>query len=194
LKPAAVPGCRPASHQAAQQEQEEQEQQEQSPLDRTAALLATDLTHAFLKVRKPMDALELYHKEIVLEDRIRGKTFNGIVLYLKNLHLLKIVANIKFVYCRPKLNITKLPDSNSIRVDWRMVGLTASRVCIRFFPDKLWNRNNMDAAAVVWHEGQSTFQLDQTGKIIRHVVDKPRQQNQSETVGEMRRKISKMKI
>ena len=58
------------SHQAAQQEQEEQEEQEQekSPLDRTAALLATDLTHAFLKVRKPMDALELYHKEIVLEE------------------------------------------------------------------------------------------------------------------------------
>ena len=67
VKLAAVPGCRLASHQAAQQKQEEEEE-EQSPLDRTAALLATDLTHAFLKVRKPMDALELYHPEIVLEE------------------------------------------------------------------------------------------------------------------------------
>ena len=74
-----------------------------------------------------------------------GQTFNGLILYIKNMHLLKIVANLKFVYVRPQvISLTKHPEDNTIRVTWKIVGLGMLRMAWRYIPDKLYIRTNMD--------------------------------------------------
>ena len=173
-----------------EKKEKEKEKEFESDFDRASAELALDLTNVFLnKVTIP-----LYHPEIVLEDRIRGQTFNGLLIYIKNMHLLKIAAHIKFVYVRPQIvSMKKFEEDKKIVVDWRFVGLTLSRMVIRYFPDKLWNRANMDNAAVTWYEGVSTFQLDQDNKIIRHVVEKNTGNADDQTLQQMRDKVSKLK-
>lgn len=66
-------------------------------------------------------------------------------MYIKNMHLLKIVAHMKFIYVRPKiLDMTLHDEDNTIRVAWKIVGLGMTRAAIRYFPDKLWKKENMD--------------------------------------------------
>ena len=61
------------------------------------------------------------------------------------MHLLKIAAHFKFVYVRPKLDsVTTHPEDNTVRVMWKLMGLTMGRMALRYIPDRLWNRNNMD--------------------------------------------------
>ena len=61
------------------------------------------------------------------------------------MHLLKIVGHIKFVYVRPKIiSLTKHPEDNTIRVTWKLVGLSITRMVVRYIPDQLWYRANMD--------------------------------------------------
>ena len=168
---------------------EKESKEEESGFDKAAAELALDLTNVFLnKVTIP-----LYHPEVVLEDRIRGQTFNGLLLYIKNMHLLKIAAHIKFVYVRPQIvSMKKFSDERKIVVDWKFVGLTLSRMVVRYFPDKLWNRANMDQAASTWYEGVSTFYLSEDNQIIKHVVEKNVSDNE-ETLQQMRDKVSQLK-
>eukprot|EP00091_Calanus_sinicus_P013430 TRINITY_DN29839_c0_g1_i1.p1 TRINITY_DN29839_c0_g1~~TRINITY_DN29839_c0_g1_i1.p1 ORF type:complete len:146 (-),score=43.08 TRINITY_DN29839_c0_g1_i1:99-536(-) len=133
--------------------------------------------------------MNLYDYQVVLEDRIRGQTFNGILLYIKNMHLLKIVANIKFVYVRPKIiSMTMHPEDNTIKVTWKIVGLGMLRMALRYIPDQLYLRANMDKAALPWFEGFSTFHVNSEGRIVRHVVDKRSEEENQETLKEMRKK------
>ena len=118
----------------------------ETEFDRVAGELALDLTNVFLnKVTIP-----LYHPEIELDDRIRGHKFQGLLLYIKNMHMLKIMAHIKFVYVRPHLvKVVKNSEERTIVVDWKFVGLTMGRLALRYIPDKLWYRSNMDKASKV---------------------------------------------
>jgi len=151
-----------------------------------ASLLSLDLAKVFLKKIN----MNLYDMNVVLEDRIRGQTFNGIILYIKNMHLLKIVANIKYVYVRPHvISMTIHPEDNTIKVTWKIVGLGMLRMALRYIPDQLYNRTNMDKAAITWFEGYSTFHVNSEGKIVRHVVDKRSEEENQTTLEEMRKKL-----
>ena len=118
----------------------------ETEFDRVAGELALDLTNVFInKVTIP-----IYHPEIELDDRIRGQKFQGLLLYIKNMHLLKIMAHIKFVYVRPHIvRVVKNSEERTITVDWKFVGLTMGRMVLRYIPDKLWFRANMDNASKV---------------------------------------------
>ena len=63
-------------------------------------------------------------------------------------------------------------EDRKIVVDWKFVGLTKFGMAIRYIPDKLWNRVNMDLAAKTWHEGVSTFYLGEDPKITKFVIEK----------------------
>ena len=111
--------------------------------------------------------------QLEVDDRIRGVKYTGLALYLKDLNLTKIRAHIKFVYVRPKiLSLVKHEEDRTIHVDWRHVGVTTLRLVVRYIPDRLWFRDNMDKAAIVWAEGSSTYHLDEDYKICKLILDK----------------------
>ena len=44
-------------------------------------------------------------------------------------------------------------------------------------------------AAITWFEGYSTFHVNSEGKIVRHVVDKRTEEENQQTLEEMRKKV-----
>ena len=64
---------------------------------------------------------------------MRGVQFRGLLFYIKDLNLTKIRAHIKYVYVRPQiLSLVKREDENTIKVNWRYVGLSTFRLAIRY--------------------------------------------------------------
>jgi len=161
--------------------------EDETEFDEVASRLALDLTNVFLNRL----TIDLYHPDIEIEDKIRGQQFKGLIFYIKNMHLLKILAHLKFVYVRPQIvKLTKHSEERRIVVEWRFVGLTMTRMAIRYIPDRLWNRANMDHAAKTWYEGVSTFYLDEDLKIVKHIIEKNDAENKDQTLQEMRASVS----
>ena len=161
--------------------------EDETEFDEVASRLALDLTNVFLNRL----TIDLYHPDIEIEDKIRGQHFKGLIFYIKNMHLLKILAHLKFVYVRPQIvKLTKHSEERRIVVEWRFVGLTMTRMAIRYIPDRLWNRANMDHAAKTWYEGVSTFYLDEDLKIVKHIIEKNDAENKDQTLQEMRASVS----
>ena len=161
--------------------------EEETEFDEVASKLAMDLTNVFLN----RITIDLYHPDMEVDDRIRGQQFKGLIYYIKNMHLLKIMGHLKFVYVRPQIvKLTKVHEERKIVVDWKFVGLTQFRMALRYIPDKLWNRANMDQAAKTWYEGVSTFYLDEDLKIAKLVIEKSDAGNKNQTLSEMRASVS----
>jgi len=113
-----------------------------------------------------------YTHDIQLVDNIRGKKFEGLTFYMKNCGLLKIVTHLKFAYNRLNIDsVTVDIESSTIRVGWRITGMGLTRLAIRYIPDKMWSRENIDKASPVWLEGVSTYHVNTQGKVYKHVID-----------------------
>lgn len=66
--------------------------------------------------------------------------YRGIHHYIKQIALLKIVGHLKYAYI--KLNILKMtmhPEDNSIKVRWRIIGISGTRIFLTFWKFKAWN-------------------------------------------------------
>jgi len=144
-------------------------EEKNSELEKVAFNLTYDLTNIFIR---SVD-WSLYAKDIIFENRIRGKTVQGIGEYMKAIYKVRLVAHIKFVYVR--FNVIKLtthPEDMSIRVRWRIVGLGVFRIALRYFPDRMWRRGNMDKVAPTWYDGYSIFYVGKDNKIFKHIADR----------------------
>jgi len=125
----------------------------------------------------------MYHKELVLQDNVRGVQVVGLEKYLVLVNLLRMLAHIRFVYVRMTLlSLSKHPEESTIRVRWRVVGLGLGRMVLRYFPDKLWEKGNMERMSPSYFDGYSTFYVDSNSKIYQHTVDKVMEDKDKEVV------------
>jgi len=150
--------------------------------------LSHDLLNIFLKSQE----WEMYHPNMVLQDNIRGKRFEGLDQYMKIVNLLKLTAHIRFVYVRFHiLKMTKHPEDGTIRVRWRIAGLGMVRMLVRYFPDKMWMKGNMERAAPSWYDGISTFHVGGDDRIYKHTLDRL-EGDDSPVVETLKEKLSKL--
>ena len=71
----------------------------------------------------------LYDQNIVLEDRIRNKTLNGIVEYHKVLNLVKIYLNAKYVYVKLAVDSVAVdPEEATVTLKWSVNGMGMIKV------------------------------------------------------------------
>ena len=71
----------------------------------------------------------LYDQNIVLEDRIRNKTLNGIVEYHKVLNLVKIYLNAKYVYVKLAVDSVAVdPEEATVTIKWSVNGMGMIKV------------------------------------------------------------------
>ena len=69
----------------------------------------------------------------------------GLDKYMLLVNVLRLLAHIRFVYVRMSLlSLTKEEDEGIIKVRWRVVGLGMGRLVLRYFPDRLWEKGNME--------------------------------------------------
>ncbi|PBC30546.1 uncharacterized protein LOC107997026 [Apis cerana] len=115
----------------------------------------------------------IYTKDLIFINNIKGTTTIGIEQYLKQIALLRLVGHLKFAYVKLKiLKMTMHPEDNSIKVRWRIVGASGTRVFLTFWKIKIFNAREQVENKSAWYDGFSTFYLNNDGKIFKHVVDK----------------------
>jgi len=138
-------------------------------LKKVSYLLTYDLLNTFIK---PMD-FTIYHVNMIFEDNIRGKRYEGGLAYRHFVNMLKIYCHMRFVYVRFNiLNVTEHPEDGTIRVRWRIAGMGALKMAVKYIPAQMWQRGNMDKACDTWYDGFSTFYVNSENKIVKHRADK----------------------
>ncbi|XP_014251589.1 uncharacterized protein C6orf136 [Cimex lectularius] len=115
----------------------------------------------------------IYHKDLIFENNIRGVRTVGLHYYIKQIALLKLIGHFKFAYIKLEvLKITRHPEDNSVKVRWRIRGVSSLRVILTFWKIKLWALKSSLESPESWFDGFSTFYVGSDGVIHKHVVDK----------------------
>ncbi|XP_023952175.1 uncharacterized protein LOC112056067 [Bicyclus anynana] len=131
--------------------------------------LSTTMPNLFVK---PLD-YSVYHPNLVFVNNIRGVTTVGLFHYVRQVALLRTVAHIKFAYVNFEvLKITAHPEDSSIRMRWRIKGISGLKVFFMFWKYKLWNLKQVFKDQELWYDGFSTFYVGSDGLIQKHIADK----------------------
>lgn len=86
---------------------------------------------------------------------------------------MRTVGHLKFAYVKLEvLKITKHPEDNTVKVRWRVRGISALKVMLNFWKFKLWKLKEIFEDQEAWYDGFSTFSVGSNGLIYKHVADK----------------------
>merc|ERR1719339_155223 len=115
------------------------EKKRAAQLAEVAEQLKFDLNHV-LTTKIDFINNHVYHDNIILEDNIRRQTFGGLLEYMKNCNILKIVTHVKFVFSRMNLGTVVInPTIGLIRIEWNITGMGMTRLA------SLYSRQALDA-------------------------------------------------
>nr|SVE77125.1 EOG090X09QP [Daphnia lumholtzi]SVE77729.1 EOG090X09QP [Daphnia lumholtzi]SVE78357.1 EOG090X09QP [Daphnia lumholtzi] len=132
-------------------------------------VLSTTLPKLFIQ---PMN-YQIYSPDVVFENRIRGTRTTGLYNYVKQVALLRCVGHLKYAYVRFEiLKITQHPEEGTIKVRWRICGISGLKVLLQFWRYKLWQWKEVLQKQESWYDGFSTFHVSSKGLITLHVADK----------------------
>jgi len=144
---------------------------EGKPSDIELAVMAEKLHKAVATLLVSQHDYTLYDQNIVLEDRIRNKTLNGIVEYHKVLNLVKIYLNAKYVYVKLAVDSVAVdPEEATVTIKWSVNGMGMIKAIVQYIPKQLYKRQNMDKIADQVAAGVSTYHIH-NAKVVRHIVD-----------------------
>ncbi|KAG5682041.1 hypothetical protein PVAND_011432 [Polypedilum vanderplanki] len=121
---------------------------------------------------QPMD-YSIYSPNLIFENNIRGVRTEGLFHYVKQVAFLRTIGHLKFAYVKFEvLKITQHKSDNTVKVRWRIRGISGLKVMLNFWKYKLWNIKEMFESQETWYDGFSTFYVGPDGLVIRHVLDK----------------------
>lgn len=121
---------------------------------------------------RPMD-YKIYHANLVFENNIRGTKTVGAYHYVKQVALLRTVGHLKFAYVKMDvLKMTTHPEDGTIKVRWRIRGISGLKVMLFFWKYKVWNVKEAFTDLDSWYDGFSTFYVGGDGLVHKLVVDK----------------------
>ncbi|KAG6462493.1 hypothetical protein O3G_MSEX013298 [Manduca sexta] len=121
---------------------------------------------------KPLD-YSIYNPNLVFINNIRGTTTVGLFHYVKQVALLRTVGHLKFAYVKLEvMKITCHPEDSTIKMRWRIRGISGLKVFFMFWKYKLWDMKQVWKDQELWYDGFSTFYVGGDGLIQKHIVDK----------------------
>ncbi|XP_052868950.1 uncharacterized protein C6orf136 homolog isoform X1 [Anopheles cruzii] len=138
-------------------------------LQRIYHVLSNTLPKLFVQ---PLD-YSIYNPNLIFENNIRGTRTVGLYHYVKQIALLRTVGHLKFAYVTFEiLKITKHPEDNTVKIRWRIRGISALKVMLQFWKYKLWKLKEIFNDQEAWYDGFSVLYVGSDGLISKHVVDK----------------------
>lgn len=138
-------------------------------LQRVYHVLSQTLPKLFVQ---PLD-YSIYNPNLVFENNIRGMRTEGLYHYVKQIALLRTVGHLKYAYVTFEiLKITKHPEDGTVRVRWRIRGISALKVMLQFWKYKLWKLKEIFEGQEAWYDGFSVLYVGSDGLVSKHVVDK----------------------
>lgn len=135
----------------------------------------------------------LYHPQLVFYNNIRGVTTHGVGPYIRQLSFLRLIGHFKFAYVKMDiLKVTKHQEDGTIRVRWRIRGVSGLKVFLQFWKFRLWDYKTVKEKEVVWYDGFSTFYVGNDGLIHKHVCDKmmPDEHKEKSTTANLAAKLA----
>ncbi|XP_076282062.1 uncharacterized protein C6orf136 homolog isoform X2 [Lasioglossum baleicum] len=132
--------------------------------------LREDLPNVFVRTLN----YTIYTQDMVFVNNFKGIVTTGVHNYVKQVLWMRFFGHIKFAYVKLEiLKITMHPEDSSIKVRWRIVGISGTRIFLTFWMIKAWNiKNHTQQDSEGWYDGFSTFYVNNDGKVFRHVADK----------------------
>lgn len=121
----------------------------------------------------PLD-YSIYNPNLVFENNIRGTKTVGLYHLIKQVALLRAVGHFRFAFVKFEiLKITKHIDDYTIKVRWRINGVSGLKIMIKFWKFKIWNyKEELADHQALWYDGFSTFYVGEDGLVSKLVVDK----------------------
>jgi len=121
---------------------------------------------------EPLD-YSIYSPGLIFHNNITGKHTVGLYHYVKQIAILRTVGHLKYAYVKFEvLKITKHQDDYTVRIRWRVRGISGLKVMFQFWKYKLWQLKEVLKDQEAWYDGYSVCYLGDDGLIIKHVVDK----------------------
>ncbi|GIY13405.1 uncharacterized protein C6orf136 [Caerostris darwini] len=131
--------------------------------------LTTSLLNFF---EKPLD-YSIYHKNIIFQNNINGVVIKGLSAYIQTMYVLKIYGYLQ--YAKVKVEILKIThhiEDGTVRVRWRVKGISRSKLLLNFWKLKSSSWQNYLNNEADWLDGFSVFSVGPDGLIYKHVCDK----------------------
>ena len=73
----------------------------------------------------------------------------GLEKYMILINIMRMLAHVRFVYVRMTLlSVSKDEETSTIKIRWNIVGLGMVRLVLRYFPDRLWEKGNMERSVL----------------------------------------------
>lgn len=149
-------------------------------LDRAFRVLQETLPKLFIE---PLD-YSIYSPNLVFENNITGKQTIGLYHYVKQIALLRTVGHLKYAYVKFEvLKITKHTEDYTVKIRWRVRGISGLKVMLSFWKYKLWQMKEVFDEQESWYDGFSVCYLGHDGLIHKHVVDRVMPDENKEIVG-----------
>lgn len=141
----------------------------QEQLQRVYDTLSGTLPNLFVQ---PMD-YSIYHQDVEFVNNIRGTVTRGLLNYVKQIALLRTVGHLRFAYVKFEvLKMTLHPEDDSVKIRWRIRGISGLKAFILFWKIKLWRMSETYDHQELWYDGFSTFYVGGNGLVYKHVADK----------------------
>lgn len=138
-------------------------------LEHAYSVLSDTLPKLFIQ---PLD-YSIYSPNLEFQNNITGKHTIGLYHYVKQIALLRTVGHLKYAYVKLEvLKITKHPEDFTIKIRWRVRGISGLKVMLNFWKYKLWDLKGVFDSQESWYDGFSICYLGDNGLIYKHVVDK----------------------
>lgn len=140
-----------------------------SDLEHAYSVLSDTLPKLFIQ---PLD-YSIYSPNLEFQNNITGKHTIGLYHYVKQIAFLRTVGHLKYAYVKLEvLKITKHPEDFTIKIRWRVRGISGLKVMLNFWKYKLWDLKGVFDSQESWYDGFSVCYLGDNGLIYKHVVDK----------------------
>ena len=108
-------------------------------LNYVSYILSNDLTNIFMQRQD----WSVYSRDLVFQ--YKDINIVGLEKYMLFVNLLRMLAHARFVYVRMTLLSVNLDEEEScVQVRWSIIGLGMLEFCLRYFPDRLWEKNSME--------------------------------------------------
>ncbi|XP_011304356.1 uncharacterized protein C6orf136 homolog [Fopius arisanus] len=115
----------------------------------------------------------IYHRDLEFINNLKGTSSKGINNYIKQILYLRTSAHVMYAYVKfDILKITMHPDEGTVKVRWRIRGLSGLKVFAMFWKLKILKISESMRALESWHDGLSTFYVGSDGLVFKHVADK----------------------
>lgn len=138
-------------------------------LERAFEVLKNTLPKLFVE---PLD-YSIYSPNLIFQNNITGKHTVGLYHYVKQVAILRTVGHFKYAYVKFEiLKITKHTEDHTIRIRWRVRGISGLKVMFQFWKYKVWQMKEILKDQEAWYDGYSICYLGDDGLICKQIVDK----------------------